>query len=118
MITLNLVPHESTLIGTTMRECPGNYITRTSFGVTLPDMYGRLDSDSAGSYNVGDMENWLSDLGFVEVGDGWQREVESFQIAMGAKEDTISVVGVLYFDIDGTTYYIYGMGISALNISK
>lgn len=115
---ITLRPAGSVVLGTTLDNS-----ALTSWGVTMPEYYGRLDSDISGSYSTSDFINFIQDLGFhlentkvYNPGDGqeWVGEVESFQLGMG----TVPFSATAYMTVDGSQYYLSGRGISGLMITE
>lgn len=126
MTILKIRPQRNILFAACEHTGPDTRRTVMAFGVTLPEAFGRLNSDSQGTYEVPELEQWLGCLGFKLTNDPfdendqreWVREVENVQLGMGAKPETTLVVGALYFDVDGETQYVYGLGVSGMNVSS
>ena len=111
MQLLTLHPGTNSLAGECLDDRIVDHPVIESFYLTAPQMYGRITSDSAGCYHIGDFVDWLLQIGFKPAPlGGFTAEVTNFGVDAGSSTGFVFTVkdGVEYVDGLSMTYTIDG----------
>lgn len=111
MQLLTLHPGTNSLAGECLDDRTVDQPVIESFYLTNPQMYGRITSDSAGLYHVGDFVDWLLQIGFKPAPlGGFAAEVTNFGVDAGSTTGIVFTVEDGAQSVDGLamTYIIDG----------